>query len=87
MNQSVIFTDTTNWAAGLASVHFTAQQQGMNINCYISLTSLSELSGQVIEKPASALVVFEQYRFDIEDKAEALIEIEAFDEQGRIFIR
>lgn len=83
MNQSIIFSDDATWDDELASIQFTGQQQGMTILCYISLNELSQLSQEVVEQQ-QAKSVFEQYRFDIEDLAEELIEQEAFDEKGRI---
>lgn len=86
MNQSLIFSDSLQWNAEWSSVHFVAQQQGMTIDCYISRTALQALSGEKVHQAQQAMVLFEQFRFDIEDKAEKLIEQEAFDELGRLFI-
>ena len=86
MNQSVIFSDSCQWSAERSSVHFVAQQQGVTINCYIDLAVLRALSGTDVAQPLRAIEVFEQFRFDIEDKAQELIEREAVDEQGCLVV-
>ncbi len=84
MNQNIIFSDDMTWDDELASIQFTGQQQGMTIRCYIGLDALSQLSQEMVSDQQHAISMFEQYRFDIEELAEELIEQEAFDEQGRI---
>lgn len=84
MNQSIIFTEQLTWDAQQNAIHFTAQQQGMLIDCYISQKVLEHLAAEKINNSEQALSLFEQFRFDIEEQAEKLIEQEAFDVQGHI---
>jgi hypothetical protein len=84
MNQSVIFTDLIDVTD--AGVSFYAQLQGQNITCCISFSQLGVLAQEVNCHAANAKVLFEQYRFDIEDWAESLIAQEAFNEQGEILL-
>lgn len=86
MNQSVIFSDSCQWDAERSAIHFVAQQQGMTIDCYISLAVLQTLSGTEGGQPQQAIDLFEQFRFDIEDTAQELIDQEAVDEQGCLVI-
>ncbi|MCG9698374.1 DUF1488 domain-containing protein [Shewanella sp. Isolate11] len=86
MNQNILFSDDATWSDESASIQFTGQQQGMNIRCYIGLSALGRLSQQTILNQQQAMKVFDEYRFDIEELAEQLIEQEVFDEQGRIWI-
>ncbi|ABO25592.1 DUF1488 domain-containing protein [Shewanella loihica] len=84
MNQSIIFTEQLTWDVQLSAIHFTAQQQGMVIDCYIGQKVLEHLAAEKINNSEQALSLFEQFRFDIEEQAEKLIEQEAFDVQGHI---
>ena len=91
MNQSIIFPDLQDWQHASQSVVFPAQQQGANIECRISLAKLVALSGTNLAATdlniaTQVLAVFEDYRFDIEEMVEALIEQELFDELGRVII-
>ncbi|QYJ86102.1 DUF1488 domain-containing protein [Shewanella mesophila] len=86
MNQSVIFGDSCQWDTDRSSVHFVAQQQGMTIDCYINLAALLALSGLEEAQPQQVIALFEQFRFDIEDRAQELIDQEAVDEQGCLVI-
>lgn len=84
MNQSVIFSDhlfiETN------QVRFIAQLQGMNINCFASFGIISKLCDHQDVSQHNAAGLFEQCRFDLEDKAESLIEQEAFNDSGEIIV-
>ena len=82
MNQSVIFTDQLYIEAD--AVKFIAQQQGIHIACFISFSLLSQLNQDKFVDANNAEIYFELCRFDIEDKAEALIEEEAFSDKGDI---
>ncbi len=84
MNQSIIFTDLQSWDSEAEQVVFPAQVMGANINCRVSVAHLSNFAGRKIECESQALAVFDEYRFDIEEKMEELIEREAFDENGEI---
>ncbi|GIU17324.1 MULTISPECIES: DUF1488 domain-containing protein [unclassified Shewanella] len=91
MNQSILFPDLQDWDSQTQSVVFPVQVQGANIECLISLNRLTQLSSVVFEQnndglEAKALAVFEEYRFDIEEEVEMLIEQELFDEQGRVVL-
>jgi hypothetical protein len=84
MNQSVIFNDQVYLETN--QVKFVAQQQGVNINCYVSFSAISELCDKQIVSGSNAVCLFEQCRFDLEDQAEALIEQEAFSDSGNIIL-
>ncbi|WP_298444534.1 DUF1488 family protein [uncultured Ferrimonas sp.] len=86
MNQQILFNDQLNvqWQQGM--VEFGAQWAGQSVVCLISIEQLSKRSGQTIGNAEQAGMVFEQLRFDLEEEAEALIEDEAFDAQGRIWL-
>ncbi|MFT5788420.1 MAG: hypothetical protein ACI8SJ_000523 [Shewanella sp.] len=85
MNQSILFPDLQDWDQQSLSVIFPVQVQGANIECRVGLAKLAELSMTVLSAEqqdiaSKALVIFNAYRFDIEDEVEQLIEQEAFDE-------
>ncbi len=86
MNQSILFSDTQTVDETLKQVIFPAQQAGMLIECVISFDKLSELSGQDIGEDKQALQLFSEYRFDIEELAEALIEDENYNALNQIEI-
>ncbi|MFM2588495.1 DUF1488 domain-containing protein [Vibrio sp. TBV020] len=84
MNQSILFPDIQSWDEEKKAVVFTAQQSGALIQCLISKDELAKISGQVIGNEQQALEVFSQYRFDLEELAEELIEEEEFNSEGNI---
>jgi hypothetical protein len=84
MNQSVIFSDTLTLAK--QGIFFTAQQQGQTITCYISCDNLARLAGKLSIAMEEIESLFEEYRFDIEEWAETLINNEAFNEQDEIHL-
>ncbi|MGL4613801.1 MAG: DUF1488 domain-containing protein [Shewanella sp.] len=88
MNQSILFPDLQHWDENQKHICFIAQQQGMNIKCYISAAKLRQLNDfskqPTIDDAATMLVLFDAVRFDAEEMAEALIEAEAFDELGAV---
>lgn len=86
MNQSILFPDMQSWDEASQSVNFAAQQSGALIECYVTKQKLKKLSGSLIETEQAAIKVFTDYRFDLEEIAEELIEDEAFDEEGHIII-
>lgn len=84
MNQAILFTDDQKWNEQLQAVDFSAQQSGALIGCFISLSELQYWSGVTITSPQQALTVFSEWRFDIEERAEQLIEEECFTSAGMI---
>ncbi|HCH0960038.1 DUF1488 domain-containing protein [Vibrio owensii] len=86
MNQSILFPDMQSWNEASQSVNFAAQQSGALIECYVTKQKLEKLSDSLIETEQAAIKVFTDYRFDLEEIAEELIEDEAFDEEGHIII-
>ncbi|MBT0109950.1 DUF1488 domain-containing protein [Vibrio alginolyticus] len=86
MNQSILFPDIQSWDEVSQSVNFSAQQSGALIECFVTKQKLEELSGSLIETEQAAIKVFTDYRFDLEEMAEELIEDEAFNEEGHIII-
>ncbi|WP_404970241.1 DUF1488 domain-containing protein [Vibrio campbellii] len=86
MNQSILFPDMQSWDEASQSINFAAQQAGALIECYVTKQKLEKLSDSLIETEQAAIKVFTDYRFDLEEIAEELIEDEAFDEEGHIII-
>ena len=86
MNQSILFPDIQAWDDGSQSVRFTAQQAGALIECFVTKQKLEQLSSSVIDSEQVAIDVFVDYRFDLEEIAESLIEDEAFNSKGHIII-
>ena len=86
MNQSILFPDIQSWDEEKQSVVFPAQQSGALIQCVVNTPELEKLSGQKIEDGQQALKVFSQYRFDLEELAEELIEDEEYNSNGEIEI-
>lgn len=84
MNQSILFADIHSWDEEHQVVVFPAQQAGALIECVVSLAELSRLSGQAIDSGQQALALFAEWRFELEERAEALIEDEAFNQRGQI---
>lgn len=87
MNQSILFSDQVTWDDTTEMVEFHAHQSGMLIVCLVSLEKLAKLAYQKEVAKHEAVAIFDSVRFDIEEIAEALIEDESFDEQGKIIIR
>ncbi|MEF1211787.1 DUF1488 domain-containing protein, partial [Vibrio alginolyticus] len=56
------------------------------IECFVTKQKLEKLSGSLIETEQAAIKVFTDYKFDLEEMAEELIEDEAFNEEGHIII-
>lgn len=65
---------------------FVGQQSGNLIECLVSANYLENLSQLQIDDEVMALKVFSEYRFDLEDLAEELIEAEEFNQLGQIEI-
>lgn len=86
MNQSILFPDMQSWDEVSQSVNFAAQQSGALIECYVTKQKLEKLSGSAIDNEQAAIAAFVDFRFDLEEIAEELIEDEAFNEEGHIII-
>ncbi|MCG7491316.1 DUF1488 domain-containing protein [Vibrio sp. Of14-4] len=86
MNQSILFSDMQTWNEAKQVVLFPAQCCGALIQCQISKKALEKMSGCLLNDEQHILTVFSQFRFEIEELAEALIEDEAFDQTGMIEI-
>lgn len=86
MNQNILFTDIQTWHSDQQAIHFSAQQGGALINCWLSLSWLQQQSGQTLSTAEEVIAAFIEYRFDIEDIAEAMIEDEDFNDNGDIVI-
>ncbi|NVD05895.1 DUF1488 domain-containing protein [Vibrio sp. JPW-9-11-11] len=84
MNQSILFPDIQAWQAESQVISFPAQQSGALIECIVSKRALEKLSGQTVSDEQQALAVFAQYRFDLEELAEGLIEDEEYNSLGQI---
>lgn len=86
MNQAILFDDqlTIDWSVG--TVRFDVQWGGQLVPCLISISELQRRSGDPLINAEQVGVAFEQLRFDLEEEAEALIEEEAFDVQGMVWL-
>ncbi|MFV0575869.1 MAG: DUF1488 domain-containing protein [Vibrio sp.] len=83
MNQNIIFSDNKEWDENRKGVVFYAQQAGQLIPCFAPLPLLEKISGTEASAE-SALELFEECRFDLEDLAEEAIEDEEFSPTGEI---
>lgn len=86
MNQSILFSDDAQWNEETQTVLFSAQQMGNLIRCRVAASWLESESGEEITNDTDALRIFDEYRFDVEEQAEALIEDEEFNASGEIII-
>jgi len=86
MNQSILFPDIQSWDEVSQSVNFSAQQSGALIECFVTKQKLEKFCGSVFDTEQAVIAVFIDYRFDLEEMAEELIEDEAFNEEGHIII-
>ncbi|EPN4956116.1 MULTISPECIES: DUF1488 domain-containing protein [Vibrio] len=86
MNQSILFPDMQSWDEVSQSVNFAAQQSGALIECFVTKQKLEKLSGSELDAEQAVLSAFIDYRFDLEEIAEELIQDEAFNEEGHIII-
>lgn len=76
MNQAIQFIDRVEFNASLQRVYFYAQVSGLMVSCYFNTA----------KEEQAALEHFTLKRFDYEDSAEALIEDEAYSENGEICV-
>ncbi|EHH1173849.1 TPA: DUF1488 domain-containing protein [Vibrio parahaemolyticus] len=86
MNQSILFPDMQSWDEVSQSVNFAAQQSGALIECFVTKQKLEKLSGSELDTEQAVIAAFIDYRFELEEIAEELIEDEAFNEEGHIII-
>ena len=93
MNQAIIFSDNEQYNMSSQQVEFQAQNKGALISCVISLSHLQQLneqpeitSEQRINIETTALTLFDNARFDIEDLAEEMINQQMFSEDGKIYL-
>jgi len=95
MNQTILFSDNETYQSEQQQVEFQAQSEGQLIHCAISLETLKALHRQQSELPSLlenddaqlALAIFDALRFDIEDLTEQLINQQAFDLDGKIYLK
>jgi hypothetical protein len=86
MNQSILFNDQQTWAEDKRAVIFVAQQSGHLIECIVFVSYLEVLAQQPINDKEAAYKAFAEYRFDLEELAEELIDGEEFNQLGQIEI-
>ena len=86
MNQAILFTDIQNWNDELDIVEFYAQNASALIKCSISKQKLAVISDVREITSSNAVEIFLQYRFDIEEIAEYMIEDESFNHLDQIEI-
>lgn len=84
MNQSILFPDLQTWDEQNRTMTFPAQQSGALIECIVSQEELEKASGQSISDAQQAQDLFAQYRFELEELAEQLIEDEEFNADGKV---
>jgi len=86
MNQSILFPDIQTWDIENQAVIFPAQNQGSLIECLVTKSYLDQLNGCALKDELDIISLFLQYRFDLEEQAELLIEEEEFSPSGQIII-
>jgi hypothetical protein len=86
MNQSILFGDELRWDEQQRCVIFTAQSMGALLECIVPAELLEELAGKPVVEQTEGFSVFNQFRFDLEETAEQLIEDEEYDSQGRVVV-
>ncbi|GAL08096.1 hypothetical protein JCM19237_6868 [Photobacterium aphoticum] len=86
MNQDILFDDRQTWDETRQAVSFPALQGGQLISCWVTRAWLEQYCQRTLATEEAVLVAFSECRFDVEDEAEALIEDEAFDQDGDIVI-
>lgn len=84
MNQDIIVNDDLNWQPEQQRVLFTAQWFGGQVICYLSLSRLEHLTGQVLVDEVNIMLAFESVRFDIEEQVSELVGQEAFGPDGSL---
>lgn len=86
MNQDIIVNDDLNWQPEQHRLTFTAQWFGGQVICYLSLSQLEHLTGQVLVDEANIMLAFESVRFDIEEQVSELVGQEAFSPDGSLLL-
>ncbi|WP_421153515.1 DUF1488 domain-containing protein [Aeromonas dhakensis] len=86
MNQGILFPELADWQPHEQRIHFSAQQMGALVDCYISRRRLEKMTGLSLAREEDILRAFESVRFDIEEMAEKLIEEQEFAEDGAIYL-
>ena len=90
MNQAILFSDNERYNSALQQVEFEAQCQGALITCVISVDNLFQLNDEKFKAQDTSeteiLSLFESTRFDIEDIAEQMINDQAFNEDGKVYL-
>lgn len=84
MNQDIIVGDEVYWQPEEQRLAFSSHWQGRQVFCFITQHRLEHLAGQQLPDEASAMLAFEQVRFDIEELVCERIEEEAFAPDGSI---
>ena len=90
MNQAILFSDNERYNPTLLQVEFEAQCQGALITCIISVDNLFQLNDKNLKSQDTSeteiLNSFESSRFDIEELAEQMINDQAFNEDGQVYL-
>ena len=86
MNQNILFADREQWDEARQAVNFPALQGGQLITCWVTRAWLEQFTQRTLPTEAAVLAAFGECRFDLEEDAEALIEDEAFNQDGDIEI-
>lgn len=84
MNQAIQFPDRESWDAQRHCICFPALVNGMQLNCAITGETIAARFGG--ETPAEWLALFQEYRWDLEDEAEAAIKAQREDDHGWIWL-
>ncbi|CEJ65341.1 MULTISPECIES: DUF1488 domain-containing protein [Citrobacter] len=84
MNQAIQFPDREEWVADINSVVFPAMVHGMQLKCAIKGETLAHRFGG--DTPEQWLETFREYRWDLEEEAEALIQDQQEDSQGWVWL-
>lgn len=84
MNQAIQFPDREEWRTDVNVVVFPAMVHGMQLTCAISGEMLASRFGG--DTPEEWLEIFQQYRWDLEEEAEGLIQAQQEDAQGWVWL-
>ena len=84
MNQAIQFPDREEWRTDVSAVVFPAMVHGMQLTCAISGEMLASRFGG--DTPEEWLEIFQQYRWDLEEEAEGLIQAQQEDAQGWVWL-
>lgn len=83
MNQAIQFPDREEWDTAASAVIFPALVNGMQLTCAIKKDVLAyRFGGETAEQ---WLAIFREYRWDLEEEAEALILAQQEDDHGWIW--